>query len=332
MIKNPKQILILLALIPTICFAQKPKVVSSASMIWDMAKEIGGEHVEHQLIVPIGGDPHLYEPTPRDAQMIHDADLIFINALTFEGWILELIENSGTKATVDTVTNGVAAISSTTYKNSYDPHAWMDIQNGLIYIENIKNALTKLLPEHGATFQKNYEDYKARLEELDKYILDRIQEIPKEKRILITSHDAFEYYGKRYGLKLEAIMGISTEAEAQTSDIIRINKTIQSSKVPAVFIESTINPKLLEQIAKDNNIVIGGELYADSIGDEESHAPTYYAMLKHNTDVIVDALTLKNLPEEAKQSGPSNLLAYIGVGMLFIIGLLYMILKSNKNA
>ena len=330
MIKILKYITLFIFLAPTIAFGQKPKVVSSASMIWDMVKEIGGEYVDHQLIVPIGGDPHLYEPTPRDAQMVYEADLIFINALTFEGWILELIENSGTQAIVDTVTNGVNAIASTTYENSYDPHAWMDINNGLIYIENIKNALTELLPEQAVKFQENYEAYKSKLENLDQYIVERILEIPEDKRILITSHDAFEYYGKRYGLRLEAIMGISTEAEAQTSDIIRINKTIKSFGVPAVFIESTINPKLLEQIAKDNNIVIGGELYADSIGDENSDAPSYYAMLKHNTDVIVDALTNESIAINLEEGKSSNLIAYLGVAALFVIGLLYMVLKSNK--
>ncbi|NNF20807.1 MAG: zinc ABC transporter solute-binding protein, partial [Saprospiraceae bacterium] len=287
--------------------AQKPKVVCSASMIWDITKNIAGDHVEHGLIVPIGGDPHLYEPTPADAQLVYEADLIFINGLTFEGWILELIANSGTKAITDTVTSGIVPISSSKYKDSFDPHAWMDVKNGQIYARNIKDALISLLPDKADEFNANFQTYTKKLKELDDYIIKRISEIPEEKRVLITSHDAFEYYGKRYGLRLEAMMGISTESEAQTSDMIRISKTIKETGIPAIFIESTINPKLIQQVAKDNSVMIGGELYADSIGDEDSHGNSYINMLKHNTDVIVDALSHEINPDNLNKSESGSL-------------------------
>jgi len=309
----------------------KLKVLSSASMIHDMVKNIGGDAIENKLIVPIGGDPHLYEPTPRDAQKVSAADLIFVNGLTFEGWIIELIKNSGTKATLDTVTNQIKPIGSTVYENSYDPHAWMDVSKGLKYITSIKNSLVKHDPKNAALYESNYKAYYNKLEELDKYITRRIQEIPSDKRVLITTHDAFSYYGKKYGLRLEAIVGISTEAEAQTSDIQRIIKSIKDSGVPAIFIESTIDPKQMKQIAKDNKVTIGGELFADSIGGEDTNANSYYDMLKHNTDVIVSALKGENNGQIKEDKSGSSINAYLILGAIFLLGLLFLIFRLNKS-
>lgn len=313
-------------------FAQdKIKVLSSASMIYDMVKNITGDVAENELIVPIGGDPHLYEPTPRDAQKVTKADIVFVNGLTFEGWIIELIKNSGTEAILDTVTNMITPLGSQVYENSFDPHAWMDVSNGLKYITSIKNSLVKVDPANAEVYEKNYKAYYKKLEELDTYIIKRIQEIPKDKRVLITTHDAFSYYGKKYGLELEAIVGISTEAEAQTSDIQRIIKSINTSKVPAIFIESTIDPKQMKQIAKDNNVKIGGELFADSIGGEDTDANSYYDMLKHNTDAIVNALSGGSLSEIKEDESGSSMTTYLVIGGIFLLGLLFLIFKLNKS-
>jgi ABC-type Zn uptake system ZnuABC Zn-binding protein ZnuA len=314
-------------------FAQDKKiVVATASMMADMAKNIAGDALEIKCIVPIGGDPHLHEPTPRDAQMVNGADLILKNGLTFEGWLSELIENSGTKAKTILVTAGIQAIESAEYKGSSDPHAWMDAHLGLTYIKNIKDALIELDPDNADIFEFNYGVYKKQLEDLDAYIKKEIAKIPVEKRILITSHDAFQYYGRAYGIRLEAILGTSTDEEVQTSDIIRLNKVIKESAVPAVFIESTINPKLLKQLAKDNDVEIGGELYADSLGDEESTAPTYIAMLKQNTDVIVAALSRTINPREKATSTDSeggNWWIWGAIGLLLVGGFVAMLRMQN---
>ena len=317
----------------TLSFGQEKKiVVATASMLADMAQNIAGDQLEIKCIVPIGGDPHLHEPTPRDARLVNSADLILKNGLTFEGWLSELIDNSGTKAQSVLVTEGIQPIESASYKNSADPHAWMDAQLGLNYIKNIKNDLIRLEPENADIFEFNYGIYKQQLEDLDAYIKGEIKKIPTAKRILITSHDAFQYYGRAYGIQLEAILGTSTDAEVQTSDIIRLNKVIRENKIPAVFIESTVNPKLLKQLARDNDLEIGGQLYADSIGDKESPAPTYIDMLKHNTDVIVAALSKKDT--EANNAAPatesqSNWLLWGLLGMLLIGGFIAM-LRMNK--
>lgn len=304
-------------------FAQeKPLVVATASIFADMAKNIAGDEVEIKMIVPIGGDPHIYEPTPGDAQLAASADLILKNGLTFEGWLNELIANSGTKAQTVTITEGIQAIESQQYKNSTDPHAWMDASMGLTYIENIKNALIALKPAGRQTFEFNYNLYRQQLLDMDRYIQEQILEIPEKRRVLITSHDAFRYYGKRYGIRVEAILGTSTDAEAQTSDIIRLNKVIKESGVPAIFIETTVNPKLIQQLAKDNHIAIGGKLYSDSIGNANSPAPSYLDMLKYNTDTIVSALTQQVPDNQANEDGISGKTAMIlgGIAFLLLIG------------
>ena len=172
-----------------------------------MAKQIAGDKLIIHCIVPIGGDPHLYDPVPEDARQAARADLILKNGLTFEGWLQELIDNSGTNATQVLVTEGVNSIESQAYANSADPHAWMDVSNGLIYIKNIHKAIVAIDPTNEDYYNDNYEKYKAKLEYLDQYIMDRVQSIPKQNRVLITSHDAFQYYGRRYGIQLEAILG-----------------------------------------------------------------------------------------------------------------------------
>ena len=314
--------------------AEQPlKVLATASIFADMADNIAGGELEVQSIVPVGGDPHIYEPSPSDARLVSEADLIIRNGLTFEGWLNELIESSGTKAKVITITDGIIPITSQKYKNATDPHAWMDASKGLQYIENIKNAFVELNPDNKEIFEINYGVYKQQIEDLDAFISTQIQKIPEQKRILITSHDAFQYYGRRYNIQLEAILGTSTDAEAQTSDIIRINKIIRDSKIPAVFVESTINPKLLQQLARDNNIRVGGELYADSLGDEQSPASTYLEMLRHNTNAIVQALSKEQglvENQEAKAPGGNNFMLFALLGLILLGGFVVLVNRINQ--
>jgi ABC-type Zn uptake system ZnuABC Zn-binding protein ZnuA len=297
-----------------------------------MAMNIGGDKIQSVTIVPIGGDPHLYEPKPSDAQLVKSADIILVNGLTFEGWINKLIDNSGTTAKIYTITEGVNVLKSEKYKNAADPHAWMDASNGLKYIENIKTALIEADPDNKAFYTTNYENYRSEIAALDEYIEIEINKIPEQKRMLVTSHDAFAYFGKRYNIRLNALKGISTEAETQTSDMVRVAKAIRESGVPAIFIESTINPQVIQQIARDNNVKIGGELFADSIGAEDSEGPTYVKMLKHNTDVIVNALSQNTMTATKIDSDKSanGWLIYLLVGAVMLAALAFAITKFNK--
>ncbi len=270
------------------------KVVATASMFEDMARVISGDQVDVISIVPVGGDPHIYEPTPRDARLVAEADLVLRNGLTFEGWLDELIANSGTKAKVVTITQDLKPIASDQYHNATDPHAWMSARNGLQYIYNIHQALIQLDPEHEDIYTFNYGLYRQQLQDLDQWIRTEIEKIPATKRVLITSHDAFRYFGKEYGVRVEAALGTSTDAEVQTSDIVKLSNTIRETGVPAIFVESSVNPKLLQQVAQDNHVRIGGKLFSDSLGDKDSPAGTYLGMLRTNTETLVNALSAEN--------------------------------------
>ena len=313
--------------------SKKPLIVATASMFADMATNIGGDLIETATIVPIGGDPHIYEPTPGDVRLLLDADLILQNGLTFEGWINDLIRNSGSNAPVATITEGITPITSEAHKNATDPHAWMEPVNGKTYAYNIKEALIRLIPDQKEKITMQYEKYVAQLDELDRYIRENISKIDTNKRILITSHDSFHYYGRRYGLRLESVLGTSTDADVRTSDLIRLNEVIQAHNIPVVFIESTINPKLLNQVAADNDIGIGGKLYSDSLGDKDSPANTYINMIRYNTDVIVNGLTSKTDFAEANDSGQGSpmWLLWIG-GSILTAFILFVIWKKTRTA
>lgn len=308
-------------------------VVSSASLFQDIAANIGGDLIETASIVPIGGDPHIYEPTPGDVRLILQADLILQNGLTFEGWIKDLIQNSGSKGMVVTITEGITPVTSEAHQNAVDPHAWMEPINGKIYAANIRDALIQLLPNSKAQIMDQYNNYIAQLDELDAYIKTQIAKIPADRRILITSHDSFQYYGRRYGLRLESVLGTSTDADVRTSDLTRLNDVIRESKVPAVFIESTINPKLLNQVASDNKIAIGGKLYSDSLGDKDSPADTYLNLIRQNTDVIVSGLTAQpSEAEEATSDGSIKWFLWIGAFFLLTILGFWLFRKKTKTA
>lgn len=296
-------------------------IVVTTTIIADITKQIAGDKVKITSLVPIGGDPHLYEPIPQDAIVISRADLILKNGLTLEGWLNEFIENSGTKATAITVTEGIQPIQSSTYANSPDPHAWMDAENGIIYAENIKNALVKFDKKNASEYETAFEKYKKELIKAGNVIKNLIDSIPKDKRILITSHDAFQYYGRKYGLQLESILGTSTDAEAQTSDINRLYSVIKKSGVPAIFIESTINPQTIQQIAKDTKVKIGGKLYADSLGEPNSEGGTYIGMLVANTRSISNALrgVVTENPEKATSSKDSSRSNWIFIGIIAVL-------------
>ncbi len=324
-------LIFLIAQVQTFAQAKKIKVISTVSIISDIASNIVGETADIETIVPVGGDPHIYEATPRDARLVQSGDIFFINGLTFEGWIEELIANSGSSAPSYIITEGVNAIGSSKYENSYDPHAWMDVTNVFIYAKNIRDAMVKNFPEHAAIYEKEYEKYLAELKTLHAYVQTQINLIPKQQRILVTSHDAFAYYGKQYGIDVEAILGISTEAEARSSDVVRVAKVIKDRNVPAIFIESTVNPKMIKRLADDNGVPVGGELYADSLSEPDGEAGTYIGMIKSNTDVIVDALS-KNKFSSTKiddDKGDSKV-GLIVIGGLFILLLLFGIMKMKN--
>ncbi len=308
--------------------AANPKIVATTSFLRDITQNIAGPQYKVISIMPVGGDPHIYDPVPQDAKLIADADLIIKNGLLLEGWLDKLIANSGTNANILIATQGIAPITSIDYHNAPDPHAWMSVSNAMIYAANIRDALVQLLPEDAQTFQSNYKDYLAQLSELDSYVRAEIQKIPESKRILVTSHDAFRYFGNEYGIKVESALGTSTDADVQIKDMNNLIQVIKNHNLPAIFVESTINPKLLQQLASDLKIKIGGKLFADSLGDEDSGADTYLKMVRQNTITIVEGLTAQGATDPAESSFKLFLIVVLG---LFVIAFVVIALRIKKT-
>lgn len=270
--------------------AQNLSIVTSTSFLADITAEVAGDKASVVSLLPVGTDPHTYDPVPEDARIIADADLIIMNGLTLEGWIQEMIDHAGQESDRIVVTDGIAAIESNDHPGAKDPHAWMNPLHVIVYAENIRDGLIAMEPSSASYFQERCSQYTDQLLAIDQYIERKLSRIPDSLKILATSHDAFRYYGQRYGIEVRSILGTSTEAEPTIDAYSKLLDQLFRLGIPAVFVESTVNPKLLTRLADDLNIVIGGKLYADSLGDDESGADTYLKMIRQNTDIIVAGL------------------------------------------
>jgi ABC-type Mn2+/Zn2+ transport system ATPase subunit/ABC-type Zn uptake system ZnuABC Zn-binding protein ZnuA len=320
---------------PIVVAAQIPekpslKALATINIIADIANEVAGNVVFVESLLPPGTDPHVYEPTTADARKIAQADLILKNGLTLEGWLDKLIANSGTKAAVVTVTNYINPIKSSTYANAFDPHAWMNPLNGIAYADAIREALSGVLPDYKAQFQDNFENYKTRLLAVHAYIEELMLEIPADKRMLITSHDAFRYFAQQYGLQVASVLGTSTDADVSVSSINELIEIIRKNKVACVFIEKTFNPKLMQQLAADLGISVGKSLYTDSFGPKGSAADSYISMLMYNAQAIANGLTLSKTPETGPVLGV-DLMFIGGVFAVFLIAFIWLVLRLRKK-
>jgi zinc/manganese transport system substrate-binding protein len=272
---------------------EKLAVVASFSILGDFVREVGGERVAVTTLVGPDGDAHVYSPTPADAKSMAAAKLVVVNGLKFEGWLTRLIKSSGTKATVATATAGLTPLKLAADDHGHggeDPHAWQSVANAKLYVGNIRDALAAADPAGKSAYDANAAAYLARLDALDNEIKAAIARIPADRRKAITSHDAFGYFVKAYGIAFIAPQGVSTEAEASAKDVARIIRQIKAQKVPAVFLENVTNPRLAEQIARESGAKIGGRLYSDALSSGDGPAGTYIAMMKHNISQIEKAL------------------------------------------
>ncbi len=270
--------------------SSKIKTVSSITIISDIVKNIGGDKVESISVCGVGIDPHTYKPKPNDPRTISLSDIVFINGFALEHWIEEMVRNAGGNKKVVTVTEGLTPMTDEKGFGDPDPHAWFDVKNAKQYSENIAKALIEHDKANEPYYKANLVTYLRKLDSLDAWIKTEIETIPKEKRVLITSHDAFRYFGKAYGLEVKGLQGISTEAKAQTEDVKKLVDLIKERKLNSVFIETSVNPKLLEEISKETGATIGGILYSDSVGDEGTFEGTYIGAVTHNVNTVVKAL------------------------------------------
>lgn len=273
------------SLLPLPANAQnKIKAVATFSILGDLVKNVGGDRVAVSTLVGPNGDAHVYAPSPADAKTLGDAKVVFVNGLGFEGWMDRLVKASGTKAVNVIATKGIKPRKSEEEGHGHDadPHAWQSVANAKIYIANIRDGLTSADPDGKATYETNAKAYLDKLDALETEVKAAIAKIPTDRRRIITTHDAFGYFGAAYGVEFIAPQGVSTESEASAKDVAKIIGQIRKQKIPAVFMENISDDRLMQRIAKETGARIGGKLYSDALSDEKGPAATYLDMVRNN--------------------------------------------------
>ncbi len=264
------------------------KVVTSFSILGDMAAQVGGDRVTVTTLVGPDSDAHVYEPKPADAAAMAEADVVLINGLGFEGFIERLALASGTKAMIATASQGVAPITGE--HGGVDPHAFQSVPDARKYVTNIAAAFCAADAAGCDGYKANAAAYDAQLAMLDADIRAAVAAIPQDKRTVITSHDAFGYLAHEYGLVFLAPEGISTDSEASAADVARLIDQIRGQKASALFVETISDPRLVNQISAETGIKIGGALYSDALSAADGPAATYVDLMRHNIETIKGAI------------------------------------------
>ena len=306
-------------------------VVATFSILGDMVKRIGGEHVDVTTLVGADGDTHVYQPTPADARAVSEAKVLVVNGLQFEGWLDRLIDASDFRGVRVVATHGIEPIAfedehddhakaahdddheehaepamhdddddheehaeagdDDHHHGAFDPHTWQSLRNAAVYVDNITAALAKADPGNAGVFYRNREAYVAEIETLDSEIREILARLPAGSRTVVTSHDAFRYFGRDYGLTFIAPQGLSTESEASAKDVAGLIQQIRDGDIRAVFIENIGDPRLLRRIADETGAAIGGTLYPGALSGSDGPAPTYLDMMRHNAMTLAQALS-----------------------------------------
>jgi manganese/iron transport system substrate-binding protein len=269
------------------------KVVATTPILADLARQVGGARLEVTSIMPPNADAHDFEPKPADLVRVEGAGMIVEHGLHLDAWASDLIKNAGSSAPTVVATTGVQTIASDEEGFSEgDPHVWFDPRNVKIMVDNIAAALVSVDPDGTSPYEARRDAYKAQLDQLDQAIANQIATIPSERRKLVTNHDAFAYYVARYGLTFvgSVIPSIDSRAEPSAKDTAELIDKIKAEGVPAIFTESSINPELEEQLAKEAGVKVVSNLYGDTLGEPGSGADTYIGMMETDTRLIVEAL------------------------------------------
>ena len=265
----------------------KFKVVTTFTIIQDMAQNIAGDAATVESITKPGAEIHDYEPTPKDIVKAQSADLVLWNGLNLERWFEKFFQNVKDKPAV-VVTEGIEpmSINEGPYTGNPNPHAWMSPSNALIYIENIKNALVKYDPQNKETYEKNAALYAQKIKELDKPLREKLAQVPEAQRWLVTSEGAFSYLTRDYGFKEAYLWPINAEQQGTPQQVRKVIETVKANKIPVVFSESTISPKPAKQVAKETGAKYGGVLYVDSLSNKKGPVPTYIDLLNTTVSTI----------------------------------------------
>lgn len=304
------------AVAPSLALAEPLKVVASFSIIGDFAKNVGGDRVEITTLVGPDGDAHIYEPKPADAVTMAKADVVLVNGLHFEGFLKRLVDASATKANVVELTKGIDPIKFNTESHDeahghsteahedhthdhhhdghdhgpVDPHAFQSVRNAMIYVRNVADAFCAADSAGCDIYKANADTYTEKLGALDTEIRLTVDSIPEAKRVVITSHDAFGYFAREYGVNFLAPQGISTDSEASAADVAKLVEQVRQHKAAAIFMENISNPRLIEQIANETGVKVGGTLYSDALSAEDGPAATYIGMMQNNIGQIKGAI------------------------------------------
>jgi zinc/manganese transport system substrate-binding protein len=288
-----------LGLVVQAAMADPLPVVATTSVLKDLVENVGGDKVAVKSLVGPDGDAHTYEPTPSDAKAISAARLVVINGLGLEGWLTRLMGSAGFTGTRVVATEGITPLTMEEEtggktRTVTDPHAWQNLENGRIYVANIAKGLAAADPANAAAYQHNARDYSDRLTALDAKIRAELAEVPAPKRRVITTHDAFQYYGKAYGVSFIAPIGLSTdEGEPAAGDVAKLERQIKQEKLHALFLENISNSRLIEQLARDTGAIVGPPLFSDALSKPDEPAPTYIQMFEYNTATLKAGM-LKN--------------------------------------
>ena len=271
--------------------AETLDVVASFTVLADVVKQVGGDHVKVSSLVGPNGDPHEFEPSPADAKRLNAAKVTFVSGEGLEGWMDRLISASGYKGTPVVASDGINTRTMVDDgKTVTDPHVWNSPVNVKVWVANIEKALSAADPADAADFKANAERYTKVLTELDAYAHSKFDKIADDRRKVLTSHDAFGYFGREYGVQFLAPVGVSTESEASAADVAKLIEQIRAEHVKTYFIENSNDPRLVRQIAKATGAEPGGELYVESLSDAKGPASTYEKMFRYNVDLLVAAM------------------------------------------
>lgn len=274
-------------------------VVTTTGMIADMAENVGGDRVQVTGLMGPGVDPHLYTASEGDVNRLRQADVIFYNGLHLEAQMANVLERMGENGrTTAAVTDGIdpdALLRPPEFEGAFDPHVWFDVTLWMTAVEEVQETLAEVDPEHADTYRRNADAYLSELQALQQYVQEQAARVPPEQRVLVTAHDAFNYFGQAYGFEVRGLQGISTAAEAGTRDVQNLAAFIAERRIPAVFIESSVPQRNIEAVqaavqAQGFEVEIGGELFSDAMGNPGTPEGTYVGMVRHNVDTIVSAL------------------------------------------
>ena len=281
--------------------AERPvRVVATTSMVADLAREIGGDRVEVEGLMGPGIDPHLYRPRESDVSRLVEADLVLYNGLELEGKmgeVLEQVEGRGIIAEpVAEVIGEASLLAPAEFLGNPDPHVWMDVALWRRVSTAVADALVALDPTHAETYVANAQAYQARLTDLDAWVRQQIERVPPSQRVLVTAHDAFNYFGQAYGFEVRGLQGISTATEAGTADVRDLAAFVAERRIPALFVESSVSQRSIQAVlqavqARGGTVRIGGSLFSDALGDAGTPEGSYEGMIRHNVSTIVQGLT-----------------------------------------